>query len=857
MQGLKCARPLALAFLAAVSVAGTHAQNKYVVSDLGVLSGGIVNIPARINANGWVTGTTQRVQSESGFVHNGTNLIDLGSLPSYSTANAVDINRFNRIVGTAGSGGNARAFVWNNNSIQEVGSSLFNGNPSEAGAINDAGVIVAMATSGAARPWAFAGASVLTPNPDVWPVPFYVTGLNNRHRAVGHIMNPATGLQEVWDWVIPILPNTAEGGGQRNVLRQDDTHGVANDVTDINIFPPNPPPDHLIVGSVSHPITTQFPDQGRDMLGYAVPVDGATVYMPPLPGDNVTDAYGVNRSNVIVGRSGRLSVVNGQSTTTWRACVWIPDQPAPIYYRAVEGQALLPVNTDIYAENFTSINDNGQVAGTYTQNGLIRCFRLDPVLTPIALNLTATSVPGGQGTTGRVFVDGTVPTGGITVKLTTNNGIVQVPASVNIPSQGNSAQFSIQTSPVNVSTPVLITAERFGYTASNTLRVQPPTLLSITPNPNRITGGFSVQARVAILGTAPSNGFNVALSTSDTSIAVMSAGIKVPSGATFVDAVVVTKVVQTNKQVTLIAKAGDITRTSVLNVSTPFLEKVTLNQNSVLGGTLVIGTATLTANSRAGGSKVLLSSSAPSLASVPSQVIVPAGQRSATFPVNTFATITSSNVTITGNFNASTKVAQLQVRGAELRHLILNPTTVLGGEEQSKGSVGLDSAAPAGGATVSLSSSDAGAAPPVSVTIPAGATYRQFWIATNIVESSRGVTILASYLTVTKTATLTVQGADLIVHNVPAQVQPPMGGAYPIVVDCSVLLNRPAQAGGARVFFDTSDPAAAIPPVGVLIPPGQAFATYQLQVLRAQTNPPTTITATRGAISIPRQIAAL
>lgn len=851
MQGLKCAKPLMLAFVAAVGVAGVQAQNKYLINDLGILSGGLVSIPSKINANGWVVGTSRRVQSESAFLHNTTTLIDIGTLPGFNRANAVDINRFNRIVGTAGQGGGARAFVWNNNSIQELAPNIFTGpdgrHPSEAGAINDAGVIVGndMADEVA---FAFSGSQAL-PSPGT----IYVTAINNRNRAVGHYFDGFE--QRIWNWIIPIAPNTTEQFQEVNAFRPDDTHGSANDVTDFNVFDPADE-DHLLVGTVSHRVSSTFNDQGLDMGAYASPVDGGVFYLPALPGDNVTDAYSVNRGGVIVGRSGRLQNVTGQTTTSWRACMWVP-APAPVFYVALEGQTLLPFNTDIVADNFTSINDQRQVAGTYTRNGTIRSFRLDPVLSPILVELDTTSIAGGLSTQGTVFIDGLAPTGGVVVNLKTNNGIVQLPATVTIPSNQQDRGFNINTSPVSVSTPVLITAERFGYTASNTLRVQPPTLLSITPIPARITGGFSAKARLVILGLAPANGFNITLSTSNPNLATMSAGIKIPAGASSIEATVVTKAVQNSQNVTLSASANNITRTAVLNVSTPFLESITLNSSSVLGGTLVIGTAKLTANSLSGGSKVLLKSSAPSVASVPAQVVVPAGQRSATFPVNTVASVTTSNVTITGNFNASTKTFQLQVRGAELRHLILNPTTVLGGEQTSKGSVALDAVAPAGGATVSLSSSDAGAAPPSNVTIPAGSTYRQFTIATNIVDSSRIVTILASYLTVTKTAPLTVQGADLIVHDVPGTVQPPVGGAYPLTVTCSVLLNRAAQAGGARIFLFTSEPAAALPPFGVLIPPGQSFATYPLQVLRAEPAPGTTITATRGAISIERQIVAL
>lgn len=844
MQGLKCGKPLAVMLAAMSVIAGASAQQKFIVKDLGVLTGGIINIPARINSNGWVTGVTRRSAGQSSaFLHNTSTLVDIGTLPGRVVAAGADINRFNRIIGTAGSGSTAKAFTWTNGTIQEIAPNLFNGVPTEAGAINDPGILVVNDMPNALA-WAIFGSQTL-PSPGN----IYVTAMNNRNRAVGHFFD---GLeQHVFQWTIPIAPNTAEDFDEIDVLRtgQDDadTHGVANDITDINVFGDD---DYMAVGTVSHVIGSGV-GASTNSLGWASPAAGGTQYLTPLAGDNVSQAFGINRSNFIVGSSGKLSTVNGISTIKWRACMWVPDPV--LVFRPVDAAMLMPPNTDIVPENLISINDQGQVAGTYTRNGTIRCFRLDPVLSPIAVNLDTTSIAGGLSTQGTVVMDGVAPLGGVSVTMSTNNGIVQVPASVTIPSNSDNRRFNITTSPVTASTPVVIKAERFGYSATNTLRVQPPTLSSIVANPNRVTGGQTGSARITILGLAPANGFSFTLSSSNTNAATMPASGKVPAGASTVDVAVTTKPVTTSVNVTLRATANSITRSTTLNVSTPFLEKLTTNLDSVLGGTLVIGTAHLTANAIVA-SKVLLSSNAPSVAAVPANITIPVGQKTGTFSINTFATVANVNVTLTGNYNASTKTVVIQVRGPQLRHLILNPTTVLGGEQTSKGSVGLDAAAPAGGITVNLSSTDAGAVPPSTVTVPQGATYRQFTINTNIVESSRTVTILATYLTNTKTAPLVVQGADLIANNLPSPVQPPMGGAYPIIITGQVVLNRPAQAGGAKVFFDTTDPADAIPPFAITIPTGQQFLNYNVQVLRASDF---TITATRGAISIPRDVQAL
>src|SRR5256886_11644195 len=68
-----------------------------------------------------------------------------------------------------------------------------------------------------------------------------------------------------------------------------------------------------------------------------------------------------------------------------------------------------------------------------------------------------------------------------------------------------------------------------------------------------------------------------------------------------------------------------------------------------------------------------------------------------------------------------TRPATLTVNPAALLSLALNPTTVTGGGN-STGTVTLNRPAPAGGASVTLSSNNTAATVPGSVTVPAGGT---------------------------------------------------------------------------------------------------------------------------------------
>ena len=100
-------------------------------------------------------------------------------------------------------------------------------------------------------------------------------------------------------------------------------------------------------------------------------------------------------------------------------------------------------------------------------------------------------------------------------------------------------------------------------------------------------------------------------------------------------------------------------------------------------------------------------------------------------------------------------VAVLINTSTTLLSLALNPTSVTGGHS-STGTVTLSSPARGGGAVVSLTSSDATATVPSSVTVPAGAASATFRVRTSAVAASTQVTLSASYGGRTQTASVTV-----------------------------------------------------------------------------------------------------
>jgi len=191
------------------------------------------------------------------------------------------------------------------------------------------------------------------------------------------------------------------------------------------------------------------------------------------------------------------------------------------------------------------------------------------------------------------------------------------------------------------------------------------------------------------------------------------------------------------------------------------ISSLSLNPTSVTGGNSSTGTVTLSGPAPAGGAQVALSSSNTTVASVPSSVTVAAGATSASFTVSTSAVASSTTIAISAAYGGATRSAPLTVTPAPpppptLSSLTLNPSSVFGGLQSSTGTVTLTGPAPAGGAQVFLSSNNAAARVPSSVTVAAGATSATFTVNTSFVLFSTSATISASYNGTTRTAVLSV-----------------------------------------------------------------------------------------------------
>lgn len=164
----------------------------------------------------------------------------------------------------------------------------------------------------------------------------------------------------------------------------------------------------------------------------------------------------------------------------------------------------------------------------------------------------------------------------------------------------------------------------------------------------------------------------------------------------------------------------------------------------------------------------------------------------------------------------------------------LEPTSVTAGGT-STATVTLTGAAPAGGAQVTLASSDTSVAGvPAGVTVPAGATTATATVSTQVVPSTRTATISAAHGGVTGTATLTVSpppGSSVSLDSLTIPAEMTAGST----ADGTVTLTGAAPSGGASVSMSSTNTGIVRVPSTVTVPTGQTTATFTVTAMNAST----------------------
>ena len=335
---------------------------------------------------------------------------------------------------------------------------------------------------------------------------------------------------------------------------------------------------------------------------------------------------------------------------------------------------------------------------------------------PTTLNLSSLGVSSLQ-----LNLSSPAPAGGLTVSLgSSNSGAVTVPSSVTFAASATSVSVPIMavasgTSIISASAPNVTGASASVVVSSNSNRdIIIPSGLTLAP-------GDQLKFNLTLSKPAPSGGVFVVLSSSDPSKVIIG-----PVGVFFAEGSTTSPVqprltgIDFGSSTITASASGLVGDSEVVLVGTAHgLVPANLTING-LGATQNL-TLTLSSPAPAGGITFNLSSSNPSVATVPGSVTVFANASSVTVPVTSVSAgttvIHSSSLPGFGDVTATVTVVSTGTIGL--------PTGIVVGPGQSVPfPVTIGTPAPAGGVTITLTSADPTkvSISPGTVTIAAGAT---------------------------------------------------------------------------------------------------------------------------------------
>lgn len=303
------------------------------------------------------------------------------------------------------------------------------------------------------------------------------------------------------------------------------------------------------------------------------------------------------------------------------------------------------------------------------------------------------------------------------------------------------------------------------------------------------------------------------------------------------------------REVSAVACAGCI---GVLGTSEPALADVvsiTLNASSVFGTDTVVGTATLDGNPFQRQRTVVLTSSNPSVASVPASVVTSFRTNDAHFTVTTFPVAASTNVTITATEGGVSRHAAITVLPPALTSVTFSPDPVRGGNNATA-TITINRPAPANNWLCSIQ----GPLPPVYFLTGSIISFTPGATSTTKVVNTQGVSDPVNALITIRPPAGQSPNVSSILHVVPMQVAsltivPSSLSTNAASLGC-VTINGPALFGGATVSLSSDDAAVVSVPPSVLVPQGDEDGCFLVQSHAVDGCASAVISATLGGATL-------
>lgn len=380
-----------------------------------------------------------------------------------------------------------------------------------------------------------------------------------------------------------------------------------------------------------------------------------------------------------------------------------------------------------------------------------------------SITVTPSNLVGGTSAIGTVKLSKAVTVPELAVTLSSSGSFLSVPTNVYIAGGTKSGTFPISTSAIAVTKSATITGTVSGQSKKVNVTVEAPVLASLTLLPKSLAGGNSSVASVGLTGSAPSGGVVVELKSTKSVVNVPSV-ITIPAGYSGVSFPISTAGV-TNLTTTLIsATAAKATKTATLTVKPAVIAGISLSPNSVVGGNSTGLRVYLNGVAPASGFDVTLSSTSSAISNMSPSITVPAGSSTAGMLLTTNSVSADTLAIISASSSGGGVSKGLTVLANRITNLMVNPSSVVGGNTAT-GMITLAQAAPSAGATITLSSTLGSAVVPQTVQVDGGSTSATFTIDTAAVTSNTSSVITASVGLSSRSASLTISTATALANS--------------------------------------------------------------------------------------------
>lgn len=279
---------------------------------------------------------------------------------------------------------------------------------------------------------------------------------------------------------------------------------------------------------------------------------------------------------------------------------------------------------------------------------------------------------------------------------------------------------------------------------------------TVTVNPQTVLGGTQATAEIRV--EAPSDvDQTFTISTNPPGLAIAPSQATIPAGATSttftINTISVTSLVTAT--VSVAGEAGVANDTFDIR-PLGLVAPLEIWPGRPVGGNLVYGRVRLEAPAPAGGASIFMFSSRPDLAEpTRNWILVPEGQTSVNYTVNTFSVDLPTTVNIFARRGSQTITNDILIQPIGIANFTA-PTTTLTSGQTVRVRINLDGPAPAGGLKVRFSTSNGAIIVPSVIAAPAGFRFVETNFRAGTVTSPTTVTVEARRLNSVKTLTFTI-----------------------------------------------------------------------------------------------------